>query len=42
MVCLDKCNGSSNTLDDLFGRLCVPNKTKDINIKVFNMKSGID
>ena len=40
MVCLDKCDGSSNTLDDFFGRLCVPNKTKDI--KVFNMKSGIN
>lgn len=30
MVCLDKCDGSSNTLEDLFGRLCVPDKTKDI------------
>ena len=34
MVSLDKCNGSCNVLST---KICVPKKTKDINVKVFNM-----
>ena len=34
-VKLDKCVGSCNTLNDLSNRICVPNKTKDLNIYVF-------
>ena len=30
-------NGSCNTLDDLSDRICVPNKTEDVNLSVFNM-----
>ena len=33
MISLDKCNGSCNVLSP---KICVPKKTKDINVKVFN------
>ena len=39
MVHLDGCNGSCNTRDDLLGRICDPNKTKNVNLIVFNMTS---
>ena len=35
MVKLDLCSGSFNTLDDRSGRICVANKSKDINVNVF-------
>ena len=31
-VKLDKCAGSCNTLNDLSNKVCVPNKTEDLNI----------
>ena len=34
---LDKCSGSYNFIDDLSTKLCVPSKTKDICVKVFNI-----
>ena len=34
MISLDKCNGSCNALSP---KICVPKKTKDTNVKVFNM-----
>ena len=34
MISLGKCNGSCNAVDDLFTKICVPNKTKDIHVKV--------
>ena len=36
-VKLDKRVGSCNTLNDLSNRVCVPNKTEDLNIHIFNM-----
>ena len=30
MVNLNRCNGSCNTLDDPFDRICIPDKTKDV------------
>ena len=36
-VRLDKCAGRCNTLNDLSNRVCVPNKTEDLNIYLFNM-----
>ena len=36
-VKLDRCVGSSNTLNDLSNKVCVPNKTEDLKIHVFNM-----
>ena len=40
MISLDNSNGSYN-VDDLFTKICVPSKTKDVNVKVFNMISRI-
>ena len=34
MISLDKCNGTCNILSP---KICAPKKTKDINVKVFNM-----
>ena len=39
-VKLDKCVGNCNTLNDLSNRVCVPNKTEDLNMHVFNMITG--
>ena len=36
-VKLDKCVGSCNTLNDLSNKVCVPNKTEDLIIHVFNV-----
>ena len=37
MISLDKCRGSCNFVDNLSTKIYVPSKTKDINVKVFNM-----
>ena len=34
---LDRCNGFCNTLNNLLSRIRVLNKTKDVNLNVFNM-----
>ena len=39
MICLNKCTGSSNVLSP---KICVPKKTKDINVKAFNMITNQD
>ena len=39
---LDRCVGSCNTLNDLSNKVCVPNKTEDLNLSVFNMITGIN
>ena len=39
-VKLDKFVGRFNTLNDLSNRICVPNKTKYLNVHVFNMFTG--
>ena len=41
-VNLDRCVGSSNTLNDLSNKVCIPNKTEDLNLSVFNMITGIN
>ena len=41
-VKLDRCVGSCNTLNDLSSKLCVPNKTEDLNLSAFNMTTGIN
>ena len=41
-VKLDRCVGSCNTLNDLSNKVCVVNKTEDLNLKVFNMITGIN
>ena len=41
-VNLDRCVGSCNTLNELSNKLCVPNRTEDLNPSVFNMIIGIN
>ena len=36
MVSLDRCNGSY-TLDDLSGRICVPNRTENVNLNILSL-----
>ena len=36
IISLDKCNGSCNFVDGLSTKICVPSKTKDESVKVFN------
>ena len=33
-----KCGGNCNTTDDLYPRVCVPDKVNNINVKVFNLR----
>ena len=41
-VKLDRCVGSCNTIADLSNKVCVPNKTEDLNLNVFNMIADIN
>ena len=41
-VKLDKYAESCNTLNDLSNKVCVPNKTEDLNLRVFNIITGIN
>ena len=34
-----KCSGSCNNINDPYAKICVPNVTKDLNVKVFNLMS---
>ena len=39
---LDRCVGSCNTLNDLSNKVCLPNKTEDLNLTMFSMITGIN
>ena len=41
VIKLDRCV-SCNTINDWSNKLCVPNKTDDLNLSVFNMITGIN
>ena len=41
-VKLDRCVGSCNTLNGLSNKVCVPNKTEDLNLSEFDMIAGIN
>ena len=41
-VKLERCIESCNTLNDLFDKACIPNKTEDLNLSAFNMVTGIN
>ena len=41
-VKLDKCVGSCNTLNGLSNKVCVPNKTEDLNLSMFNIITWIN
>ena len=40
IISMNRFGGSCDTIEDLFGRICVPNKMEDVNLKVFNMIKG--
>ena len=42
MINLDRLVGSSNTLNDLSNKVCVPNKTEDLDLSIFIMISEIN
>ena len=42
IVNLDRFNGCFNTLNNPFERICVPNKTEDVNLSIFNMITKIN
>ena len=42
MTSLGKCNGCCDVLDDLSAKICVPSKTKDVKIKIFNTITRIN
>ena len=41
-VSVNKYRGSSSTIDNSYGRVCVPNKVKYMNEKVFNLMSEVN
>ena len=41
-VDLDRCVGNSNIHNDLSNRVCVPNKTEDLNLSIFNIITVIN
>ena len=42
VVKLGRCVRSFNILNDLSNKVCVPNKTEDLNLSMFNMITGIN
>ena len=42
LVKLDRYVGSCNTINDLSNKACFPNKTKDLNLSIFNLITGIN
>ena len=45
-ISASRCSGSCNNINDPYGKLCVPDEVKNLNVKVFNlisrqMKQGI-
>ena len=41
MIILDKCNGSCNTISEISGRICIPDKIENVNLNVFNFITRI-
>ena len=39
---VNKCSGSCNNINDPFAKLCVPDITKNINVKIFNIMARIN
>ena len=42
IVSVNKCCGTCYTIDDPYAEVCIPNKVKNMNIKVFNLMSGVN
>ena len=41
-VKLDRCSGNCNNLNNLSNKICIPNKTEDLNLSVSNKITGIN
>ena len=41
-VKLNKCVGICNSMNDLSNEVCIPNKTEDLNLSMFNMNTRIN
>ena len=41
-VRVNKCGGGCNTIDDPYARVCVTNKLKNMNVKIFNLISRVN
>ena len=41
-ITINKCKGSCNTINDPYAKLCLPDTTKSINVKVFNLMSKVN
>ena len=39
---INKCNGSCNTVNDPYAKICVPDEIKNINVQVFNLVSRLN
>ena len=39
-VKLDRCVGNCNNINDLSNKVCIPNKTEDLNLSIFSMVTG--
>ena len=42
IISLNRCNGSCNTLDDLWSRICAADKAEDTSLNVVNMITRIN
>ena len=42
IVSVSKCCGSFNTIDDRYAQVCITNKMKNMNVKVFKLISGVN
>ena len=40
VVSINKYGGSCNTIEDPYGRICVPDKVKNMNVKICNVKGN--
>lgn len=41
-ISVNKCGGSCNNIGDPYTRACVPNKVKNMNVRVFNLMSEVN
>ena len=41
-IVLSKCSGSCNNINDPYAKLCVPDVSKNMNIRIFNQISRTD
>ena len=42
LVKINRCNGSCNTFNDFSNCICIPNKTGNLNLYLFNMTTRIN